>query len=1348
MSILFRATQCISLMTFAVLAVNAQVPTSPLSKHRADFGRVPLYFEENRGQTDARARYIARGGGQTSFLTQDGLALSLNGEAIAMHIVGAAPDARMRAQGDIEGVSNYYLGQRFISGLRHYSSVLVSDIRPGIDVLYHANGQSLEYDLVIHPGGDTNALRFRFEGGPVPQLDDSGDLVFKTASGQLTQHAPIVWQEVAGQRQAIACKYIISGPEEVQLQLSPYDGSRELLIDPILSYSTYLAGSGTDLPYGIAADSTGFAYITGSTNSPDFPATAGILHGYSDVFVTKLNANGTGLIYSTFIGGSYLDQGNAIAIDAGNAYLTGITYSFDFPFTSGSFSGGNAAFVLEVGSTGNLVYATALGGNNYSNGTAIAVDTVGDAYVTGSTSATNFPVTQGALKTVNGSNSNAFVARIGATGQISYATYLGGSSNDSATAIAVDSLGDAYIGGTATSSNFPVTKGAFSKVRGGGQDAFIAKLNPAGSALIYATLLGGSSSEYAGGLAIDAAGDCYVTGTTNSNDFPTTPSAFTPTAPEYGTSWYVTKLNATGTKLVYSTYIVGSPAQSASSIAVDSNLDAYVSGSAAGTFSTTPGALRTTVVPNYYGETDAFFVKLSPAGTELNYSTLLGTAGATTQSSAIALDGKGGIYITGWTNSATYPVTVGALQTADPKSNNAQSGFVTKIELSSQTLCEPSVSPSSQNLPGRGGSITFELTLAPGCPWEAISNANITYLGSSITLSQPTHGVVASSPIKVSGMVGQNNNTSAAQTLTIGIGAATFTVNQQAGSCQDPVITPGGVFTYDSAGGLRDIELVLPSGCSWTAVSSAPWLSITAGATGNGPATITVFAGQNSFSARTATLTIDGHVITVKQNGGKCTATASETPLNFSASGNTGTVSITTSSSTCDWSAYSTVSWIELVPQFSNGQGSGVAPFLVSQNPGSVARTGSILIANQTLVVTQSAGPSGSVSSYTTSIFAGGGSNSVANLGDGGPATSGFLSSPAGLAFDGATGNLYIVDAGSSRIRVVTPNGNINTFAGGGTSTGEEIPALSAQLVAPSRIAVDPFSSVYFNDSYDRVRKVANGNVVTVAGSIVPGFSGDGLLATTALLNGVRGLATDAAGNLYIADQYNNRVREVSGPIINTVAGGGTNSLGDGGPATSATLSYPSGVFVDANQNVYIADTNDTRIREVSKGIISTFAQVYYPTDLTFDTLGNAFVASGSGLVWISPSGTQTNAPCCYSNTGGVTADKSGNVYFSDDSYNVVRELKPVPAFCSYQVNAPTGTIPGAAKTVNISITAATGCNWTAYSNASWATITSGSNGSGSGSVSIAFTANTTTGSRDVTLAIAGQIITLAQHHE
>jgi hypothetical protein len=421
-----------------------------------------------------------------------------------------------------------------------------------------------------------------------------------------------------------------------------------------------------------------------------------------------------------------------------------------------------------------------------------------------------------------------------------------------------------------------------------------------------------------------------------------------------------------------------------------------------------------------------------------------------------------------------------------------------------------------------------------------------------------------------------------------------------------------------------------------------------------------------------------------------------------------------------------------------------MAPFLVAPNPGTVARTGQILIANQTLTITQSPGPAGTVTGYTESVYAGGGSTSVPNLGDGGPATNAYLSSPQGVAFDKATGNLYIADYGDAKIRVVTPDGNINTFAGGGSSTAENVPALSALLVYPQRVAVDFSSSVYFDDSANRVRKVSSGIVATFAGTTSSGFGGDNGPATSALLNGVLGIAPDSLGNVYIVDSSNNRIRKVSNGTITTFAGGGNSGLENGVPATSATLVDPTGVGVDSSQNVYIADYVDGLVREVSSGTINTFASVMFAADITTDLQGNVFVVSSTSIVRISSNGTMLTIPELY--PIGVTTDSAGNLYFSEYYAGVVQKLTPIPTFCTYSIgNLPTGSIAGAGGTVTLSVTAAVGCNWTAYSNSSGATIASGSSGSANGSVSITFAANTTGSSRTLMLAIAGQAIDLIQ---
>jgi len=313
--------------------------------------KTPLYFEQNKGQTDARARFLAHGGNLTAFITQDGFTVSLNGEAVSMHVKGANPKAELVSENAIQGLSNYYLGSRVITGVPHYGRVRVSQIRDGIDLVYHGSARELEYDFVIHPGADPDAIRLHFDGATRPALADNGDLVLKLANGELRQKKPKVWQEDATGRHEIECRYLLGRRGDVRLALGSYTRSEELVIDPVLSYSTFLGGTNSDWAAGIAADASGYAYITGYTNSTDFPVTSGTLHGSSqDAFVTKLNPSATALIYSTYIGGTSGEQSSAIAINAGSAYITGNTFSNDFPVTVGNTKQG--AFVVKLDSNG------------------------------------------------------------------------------------------------------------------------------------------------------------------------------------------------------------------------------------------------------------------------------------------------------------------------------------------------------------------------------------------------------------------------------------------------------------------------------------------------------------------------------------------------------------------------------------------------------------------------------------------------------------------------------------------------------------------------------------------------------------------------------------------------------------------------------------------------------------------------------------------------------------------------------------------------------------------------------------------------------------------------------------
>jgi len=1321
-----------------------------LSAQRASsFGSVPLYFEENRGQTDAQARYIARSPNLVGFVTQDGWTLSLHGQPVSMHIADANAKAAFVPEQPAEGVTNYYLGSRAITNLAHYSSVRAKNIRPGIDVIYHGNERELEYDLVVHPGADLQALWLRFDGSR-PVLADNGDILLTNSKGEVRQRKPRVWQEANGRRVEVECSYVIAKSGRVGFVFSNYDQSAELIVDPIVSYSTYLSGTKSDSPFGIAVDSSGSAYATGTTASTDFPVTFGTYQGGGDVFVAKLNPSGTGLVYSTFIGGTAEDIGRAIAIDnAGNAYVTGGTSSLNFPVTVNQFTPGTHAFALKLGATGSLMYSTALAGNNFDSGSAIATDIGGSAYVAGATSSTNFPVTAGSYQTAAGGFGDGFVAKLNVNGQILYATYLGGNGTDSAAAIAVDASGNAFVGGVTASSNFPTTAGAYDTSIGGSQDAFVVKLNAAGSALVYATFLGGSSTDYVNGLAIDAAGNCYVTGNTQSANFPTTPGAYSTIkgSADFVNAAFVSKLNAAGTALVYSTFLSGFGNDSGVGIAVDSSGYAYVAGTTQSpNFPTSPGALKAALTFGPFSccdTSDMFLAKVSLDGAALAYSTLLGSTGVESLN-GLALDGMGGVYVVGLSDGLRYPTTAGAYQTVNPKgSGSAQSTVISKVDFNDPTLCNPSVAPQSQGVPEEGGPISFNLTLAPGCPWE------VAFYRTELVLNGPRSGVMSTSPMAITGAVVRNDFVTPLA-IQVGIGTAMFTAIQDSGSCQDPVISPSSV-AFDSSGGMRDLSVTLPSACNGVAVAGAPWLSVINPA-GRGSRSITIIVGQNSFSARSTTLNISGKSITVTQSGSTCTATASIAVSGTSAQGSDGVISMATSSSACTWTAYAAVPWIQLHAPTTR-QGSEIEPFIVAANPGIFPRTGQILIADITLSVTQDAGPAGTITGYTISPFAGQGIGP--GLGDGGPALDAHVQSPIGLACDPLNDNLYISE-NFRRVRVVTSDGKIHTFAGGGSGTGENIPATSASIQFTTQVAVDHSSAVYVNVG-NRVRKISQGNIVTFAGGEMAGFGGDNGPAINALLSSAMGIAADSAGNVYISDNLNKRVRKVSGGTITTFAGGGTNRLGDNGPATSASLT-PYTLAVDAASNLLIVDGPD-RVRKVAQGIITTAAgggtggdggpatsaALYGMHGIAVGTQGDFFVSQDfvNTIRRVSADGT-INTVVNSVFAEGLAIDRSGNIYTSDFASSMIFKAAPLTSFCTYSVTNPL-QIPPAGGPVQITVTTSPGCHWGALLLPTWLTANGATTGVGSGTITLTAAANPNTYPRLEMLAVAGMPVIALQ---
>jgi hypothetical protein len=622
------------------LAAPAQV--------RERYGNLPLSFEANHGQSDAKVKFLSRGSGYSLFLTSTEAVLALSqseadgnrtasrvargavrarhrkSAVVRMTLVNANPQSQAAGHDALPGKSNYFIGNdpaKWRTNISTYAKVKYEGVYPGVDLVYYGNQGQLEYDFVVAPGADPHFVTLAFEGAREVHIDARGELVLGVEGGEVRQHKPVIYQEVAGVKREVAGHYVMKGTRQVGFRVAAYDPSRPLIIDPVLVYSTYLGGSAEDSGSGIAVDAAGSAYVTGQTLSIDFPTTAGAPQTTRaegpDAFVTKLDSTGSGLVYSTYLGGSISDSAQSIAVDsAGSAIVTGATSSTDFPTTAGAaqttHAGGELdAFVTKLDATGSgLVFSTYLGGSDGQSGRGIAVDGAGSAYVTGYTYSTDFPTTLGAAQTTNAGFADAFVTKLDATGSgLVFSTYLGGIEADVSFGIAVDFAGSAYVTGDTNSTDFPTTAGAAQPTFAGATDAFVTKLDATGSGLVYSTYLGGSGDAGDAGrdIAVDAAGSAYVSGVTSSTDFPTTAGAVQTTYGGHFFDAFVTKLSSTGSALVYSTYLGGNFDDFLGDIAVDSAGSAYVTGSTDSTnFPTTAGAVQTTTA----GRSDALVAKI------------------------------------------------------------------------------------------------------------------------------------------------------------------------------------------------------------------------------------------------------------------------------------------------------------------------------------------------------------------------------------------------------------------------------------------------------------------------------------------------------------------------------------------------------------------------------------------------------------------------------------------------------------------------------------------------------------------------------------------------------------------
>jgi len=682
--------------------------------------RLPLSFEANQGQSASAVQYLARGRGYTLFLTAHEAVMTLpDHHIVRMNLVGGSLHAVSEATEQLPGRTNYLIGndpKKWRTHVPTYARVRYQDVYPGVDLEYYGNQGQLEYDFVLSPGANPNQIAIGV-GTRRPRVTKDGELVAGIEGAELHLHKPVIYQTArSGERRVVDGGYVVRKRGYIAFRVRAYDRSLPLVIDPAVSLSTFLGGSGYDNATSITADASGNIYVAGATTSTDFPTTPGALQTMcgpscldTNAFVTKLNSSGSELIYSTYLGGSSQNAILGLAVDgSGNAYVTGFTFSPDFPTTPGAFQtmypGGSngTAFISKLNSTGSaLVYSSFLGGSGGDSASQLAVDSSGDAYIVGSTCSTNFPVTLGAFQTVygggtcvNGKYGDVFVTKVGPTGaSLVYSTYLGGSSNENGYAIAIDSSGSAYVGGYTCSTNFPVTPGAFQTMNNGGNctrinvgAAFVSKLDPAGASLIYSSYLGGTGSV--AGIAVNSAGNAYVTGTSYAANFPTTPGAFQSSCSTCNigkSDGFVTEFNAAGSGLVYSTYLGGSLADVSEGIAIDPLGNAVVTGfTYSSDFPVTPGAFQTRCGGGCNQTSDAFITELNPAGSALLYSTFLG--GKDDDGGyGVALDPSGNAYLTGYTASPNFPVTPGAFQrVCNGCANGYYDVFIVKFVLGEQ----------------------------------------------------------------------------------------------------------------------------------------------------------------------------------------------------------------------------------------------------------------------------------------------------------------------------------------------------------------------------------------------------------------------------------------------------------------------------------------------------------------------------------------------------------------------------------------------------------------------------------------------------------------------------------------
>jgi hypothetical protein len=673
------------------------------------YGQLPLTFEANAGQVDPSVRFLGRSQGFTLFLTDREAVLSVRGASqkeavVRLRLAGGAP-RRPSGSNPLPTRSNYLLGNdpsRWHTDIPHYGQVRYEGVYPGVDLVYRGNPGQLEYDFVLAPGADPGQIRLAFQAGTRMTIGPDGGLVLHTALGDLVQRAPALYQEGGRGREPVAGRYVLlKKAGEVGFEVGRYDRARALVIDPVILYSTFLGGPEGGFPgstgaSSVAVDVLGNAYVTGSTLTSSFPGVDGRSiqprpGGSDDAFVTEINAAGTAIVFSTYLGGNDPEQGNAIALDgAGDIYVVGIIQGKrlvpDFPgigpqSLQPTYGGGLIdGFVTKINATGTrILYSTFLGGSKEDQVRDIAIDSSGNACLTGITNSPSFPVfNSSSLQRFPGGGEDAFVTKINRKGTgFVYSTFLGGTGVDEGVGIALDRDDSAYVTGLSDSPSLPgLTDSSLQKNPAGRTDAFVTKIDRNGTAFAFSTFVGGEDSDDGQDIALDEAGNIYVVGLTRSTIIHGVPTGVVEVT-NGGSAAYVTKIDPTGSTLLYVKFLGGSGAAAAagaSCVAIDDGGNAYVAGfTIAKIF---PGAGPGSLQPANAGRVDVFVTQIDPGGARILSSTLLGGS-EIDDVGGIALDVAGNLYLVGSSGSSTFPgVGAGSIQ---PANSGFFDAIITKI---------------------------------------------------------------------------------------------------------------------------------------------------------------------------------------------------------------------------------------------------------------------------------------------------------------------------------------------------------------------------------------------------------------------------------------------------------------------------------------------------------------------------------------------------------------------------------------------------------------------------------------------------------------------------------------------